>query len=252
MKSFLMLLLLTIALIPQAARSQSSASRPAKIVYQSDGLTIAQLTESVYVHTSFLRSDEYGKVPCNGMIVASDNEAVIFDTPPDGRSSAELISWLQENRHYKINGVIATHFHEDCVGGLDEFHKNTIATYATTKTIELVKEHGFDVPSNGFKDSLTLIAGGKKVHARFFGEGHTRDNIVGYFPADKVLFGGCLIKELDASKGNLADANVHDWSATVSKLKRTYPDVDIVIPGHGSAGNRALLDYTIKLFQNKN
>lgn len=31
------------------------------------------------------------------------------------------------------------------------------------------------------------------------------------------MFGGCLIKELDAGKGYLGDANVADWSSTVEK-----------------------------------
>jgi len=71
-----------------------------------------------------------------------------------------------------------------------------------------------------------------------------------------VLFGGCLIKELDASKGYLGDAskgylgdaNVKAWSNTVTKIKKAYPKLQIVVPGHGAIGNQALLDYTIKLF----
>jgi hypothetical protein len=45
------------------------------------------------------------------------------------------------------------------------------------------------------------------------------------------LFGGCLLKELDASKGYLGDANVSAWSDTVEKVKKEYPDVKIVIRG---------------------
>ena len=85
--------------------------------------------------------------------------------------------------------------------------------------------------------------------AEFAGEGHTKDNIIGYFPSENVMFGGCLIKEIRAGKGNLEDANVNDWSATVEKIKQEYPKTKIVIPGHGKYGGTELLDYTIKLFQ---
>jgi len=34
------------------------------------------------------------------------------------------------------------------------------------------------------------------------------------------MFAGCLMKELDASKGYLGDSNVADWSSTVEKVKR--------------------------------
>ncbi len=135
------------------------------------------------------------------------------------------------------------------MGGLKAFHKNDIPSYANFKTIEFAKENNSAVPKNGFKDSLTLKVGDEIVTAKFFGEGHTRDNIVGYFPSENVMFGGCLIKEIDASKGYLGDANVSDWSATVEKVKKEYPDVKIVIPGHGEYGDKKLLDYTINLFK---
>jgi metallo-beta-lactamase class B len=91
--------------------------------------------------------------------------------------------------------------------------------------------------------------GKESVIIKFFGEGHTRDNVVGYFPSEKILFGGCLIKEVGARKGYLGDANVADWSGTVRKIKKHYPSVNIVVPGHGAFGNKRLLDYTIRLFK---
>ena len=45
-----------------------------------------------------------------------------------------------------------------------------------------------------------------------------------------------MLKEIGAGKGNLEDANVDDWAATVEKLKAQYPDTKIVIPGHGKSG----------------
>jgi metallo-beta-lactamase class B len=135
------------------------------------------------------------------------------------------------------------------LGGLKAFVEKGIPSYGYFKTIELAKEQNFVVPVNSFTDSLILQVGAEKIVAKFFGEGHTKDNIVGYFPAENILFGGCLIKELKASKGYLGDANVADWSGTVEKVKQDYPLVKIVVPGHGAFGNKKLLDYTIKLFR---
>ncbi len=96
---------------------------------------------------------------------------------------------------------------------------------------------------------MEVPVGNKKVINAFFGEGHTIDNIVSYFPHDKVLFGGCLIKTLGASKGYLGDANVNDWSKTVLAVKSKYGKAKVIIPGHGKPGNSELLDYTIELFK---
>jgi metallo-beta-lactamase class B len=232
-------------------KSQKEVAFKSKEVYKSNALIINQITENSFQHISFKQTKDFGNVPCNGLIVRNGNEVIVFDTPTKDQSSEELIKWLKENLQCKINAIIPTHFHDDCLGGLQAFHTNNIPSYAYFKTIELTKENKMAVPQNSFTDSLILKVGNKQIIAKFLGEGHSKDNIVGYFPDENVLFGGCLIKEVNASKGYLGDANVTDWSSTVEKVKKEYPKVKIVIPGHGKYGNRELLDYTIKLFQNK-
>nr|WP_295930626.1 subclass B1 metallo-beta-lactamase [uncultured Dyadobacter sp.] len=216
---------------------------------KTDDLVLQKLTDHTYQHLTYLQTETFGKVPCNGLIVFDGGEAVIFDTPVNDATSAKVIRWVEDSLHCKVKAVIATHFHEDCVGGLKAFHAHGIPSYATNKTIALDREHKFPVPQKGFDNKLNLKVGKKSVVAAFYGEGHTRDNIIGYFPDENVMFGGCLIKEVDATKGNLADANVQAWSATVTEIKRKYPDVKVVIPGHGKIGDAALLDYTVKLFE---
>lgn len=222
-----------------------------EVVYQSDNLIITRLTNKVYEHTSFLETNDFGKVPCNGMMVNDEGEVIIFDTPADEKSTKELIRWIQSDLKGEINAVIPTHFHADCLGGLNEFKRNKIPSYAVARTIALAEEKALPVPDHSFDSTITLYAGNQKIIATFFGEGHTKDNIVGYVPGEQVLFGGCLIKELAAGKGNLEDADTSAWSGSVRKIKAAYPDVKIVIPGHGNVGDRSLLDYTIKLFETK-
>ncbi len=220
-----------------------------KKVFESPDLIITQITENTFQHTSFLNTESFGKVPCNGLIVKSDNEVVIYDTPTTEKKSEELIQWINKHLKSKINAVVATHFHEDCVGGLQAFDKNNIPSIATFETIKLAKEHHFQTPKIGFKNDTIIKVGHLKTEAKYFGEGHTKDNIVGYFPSEKVLFGGCLIKEINATKGYLGDANEKAWSQTVTKVKEEYPDVKVIIPGHGEIGDQKLLDYTIALFK---
>ena len=217
-------------------------------VYQSDQLIITRLANHSYIHTSFLYTNSFGKVPCNGMLVINKNEAVVFDTPANDTSTTELINWIEKQTKSKIKAVIPTHYHEDCLGGLKAFHQLNIPSYASKTTMALAREQKYTIPKNAFADQLELTVGGEKIYTRFFGEGHTKDNVVAYFPADQILFGGCLIKELGANKGWLGDANEKAWSGTVETIKRAYPSIKTVIPGHGEPGDIALLDYTIRLF----
>lgn len=250
MKNLPKILFLFITTIILSCNSQKSNVEKNKIVYKSDDLVIIKLSDNLYQHISFLNTDSFGRVECNGMIAKDGNETVVFDTPSDDKSSAELIAWIKNDLHAKINAVVPTHFHGDCLAGLKEFNKNNIPSYANNKTIELTKATGANVPNHGFDNKLALDVGSQKVYVTFFGEGHTKDNVVGYFPKEKAMFGGCLIKEVDATKGYLGDANVQAWSATVERVKAQYPDVKTVIPGHGAIGGTELLDYTIKLFRN--
>lgn len=243
------LLMLVIAVISLNAFSQKQKTFKPKEVYKSNDLTITQITENAFEHTSFKQTNDFGNVPCNGLVVTNNNEAIVFDTPTNDKSSEALIKWIKEALHCKIKAVVPTHFHDDCLGGLQAFHENDIPSFAYFKTIELAKENNFTVPENSFRDSVILKAGDAIAIVKFFGEGHTKDNVVGYFPGENIMFGGCLIKELHAGKGYLGDANIADWSATVEKIKQQYPHVKIIVPGHGKYGNKKLLDYTIKLFK---
>lgn len=217
--------------------------------YKSDILIVEKIANHTYKHTSFLKTKSFGNVPCNGIIVVDENKAIIFDTPINKESSKELIDWVENNLKCKITAIIPTHFHVDCLGGLDEFHKNDIPSFASKKTIDLLKDKKTNYPQSSFETSREFSVGKQKVVVSFFGEGHTKDNIVAYLANDNVLFGGCLVKGLNARKGNLADANINEWSSTVQKIKKEYPNIKIVVPGHGKIGNSELLDYTIELFK---
>ena len=233
------------------ANEKTIARADSLVIYKTDNLIIQRLSNHVYQHTSFLNTNDFGRVACNGMIAVNENEAMVFDTPADSESSSELINYVVNNLKAEIKAIIPTHFHEDCVAGLDKFKEFNIPSYASNKTIELLKgkDNRFYKYITGFNDSLVLNIGDKKVYCEYFGEGHTKDNVIGYFPEDNAVFGGCLIKEANAKKGNLADANVKEWAVTVQKLKQKYPLARIVIPGHGKPGGTELFDYTIKLFQ---
>jgi metallo-beta-lactamase class B len=221
------------------------------IIFQTEKLIIRKLSEHTYQHISFLNTETFGRVACNGMIIINGNEAVVFDTPADDESSVELIEHVTKQLNCKINAIIATHFHADCVAGLNTFHKYNIPSYANQKTVEFLKarDSKSGIPKNSFTGKLAFNVGDKSVYSEYFGEGHTKDNVVGYFPEDGAIFGGCLIKEVGAGKGNLEDANVGAWPTTVESLKQKYPETKIVIPGHGKAGGTELFDYTINLFK---
>lgn len=220
--------------------------------FKGSHLEIVPLTSKTYIHHSTLYSETFGKVSCNGLVYIDRHEALILDCPVNDTATRELIRWIEEDTRSRIQGVVVNHFHDDCLGTLDLFHQKGIESWANETTLLLARKSGVPenkIPRLAFNRSFSLKNGKGQVINTFFGEGHTRDNIVSYIPGERVLFGGCLIKTLNASKGNLADADTMAWSETVSKVKAAFPVIKYVVPGHGAHGDRSLLDYTIGLFQ---
>ncbi|WP_196894499.1 subclass B1 metallo-beta-lactamase [Aureivirga marina] len=218
--------------------------------YASETLKIQPLSENIFTHISYLQTEDFGNVPCNGMIYIENDEAIIFDTPTNNKASEELINWV-EKQNKTVKAIVVTHFHEDCLGGLEQFHQKNIASYGSEKTINLANEKNIKiVPNHVFSEKIELEIGKNSVITEYFGEGHTKDNVVGYIPNENALFGGCLVKRVGAGKGFTGDANINAWSNTVLKIKNKYPNLEIVVPGHGKSGGTELLDFTIELFKN--
>jgi len=50
--------------------------------------------------------------------------------------------------------------------------------------------------------------------------------------------------------GESQEADIENWDKTVFKVKKAYPSIKFVVPGHGAFGNANLLDHTISLVKN--
>ncbi|SFT38230.1 metallo-beta-lactamase class B [Lishizhenia tianjinensis] len=224
------------------------ATRYQKLDSENPVLQIYKVAPHTYRHVSFLETERFGKVACNGMIVIDQDEAVVIDAPTNDEAAADLLYYVKNDLNAEVKAVVVTHFHEDCLGGLKSFHEKNIPSYAYFLTQELARKNGEEIPQHTFKDSLMLAVGKEKLNVYYLGAGHTADNTVVYFEQDQSLFGGCLVKSLGASKGNLSDARVEDWSTTIEHVEEKFTHVKHVIPGHGKDGGKELLTYTKELF----
>lgn len=233
-----------------AASLVCTAQDSVKTIRVADDLAIIPLSANAYMHVSWITIEPFGRFTDNGLIYINNNEAVFMDTPINDTLGNLLLDWFEKTfPGVKIKAVIATHFHGDCLGALRSFHARGITSYANYMTNELIKSDSTVKPQKTFSGKMTLRVGKENIENQYFGEGHSKDNIVTWIPSEKILFGGCMIKALGADKGYIGDANLKQWSATVQKVKAAFPKAKIVIPGHGDQGGIALLDYTIKMFE---
>lgn len=205
----------------------------------SDNLKLIELSKHTYLHTG---NDN------NGIVFVNNGEAVIVSTPDTEKETQNLIDWVK-TQNLKIVGYIIDRWHPDAMGGINAVNKSGINSYANELTRKICKEKDLPVPKNGFFPKLELNVGGEIVVCDYLGPAHTEDGIVVWIPRDKVLFGGNEVRSPGGWYGNIGDANLKEWSNTISRVKEMYGTAEIVVPGHGQYGGVELLDYTIDLYK---
>ncbi len=172
----------------------------------------------------------------------------MFDTPVDDSLTKTLVSWIQDTMGIKIVAFVPNHWHSDCMGGLAYLESIGIESHANRKTIAIAEVNHLPVPAHAFADSLTLSLGDKEIFCYYPGPAHTLDNIVIWIPSERILFAGCMVKEMRAtSLGNTADGDLAAYPHTIRKVLKKFGNADFVIPGHGQYGGVELLEHTMAL-----
>jgi metallo-beta-lactamase class B len=244
-------ILLLLITTPFLSCGRNVTSFDAERVVLADDLAIMPLADDTWLHITQLRISDGNVFPCNGMIYIDDGEALILDGPLNDSLAALLIEYVERELDATVIGLVVDHFHEDGAGGIDEFHRRGIPTYSSAQTCRESAKRGEPCATIRFDDTLAIAVGDERVVCGYYGRSHAPDNIVTYIADRKLLFGGCMIKEMGAGKGNLADADTAAWSGTVRRVRAAYPDATIVVPGHGAPGGPELFDYTIEMFGGK-
>lgn len=228
-----------------------SQNQDTKIIISKD-IELIKLTDNVYLHISYYELEPYGRFPSDGMVYINDQEAYLFDTPMNEELTIELVSFIKDSMKIKIKGFVPNHSHDDCTAGMKYLNDRGITSYANIMTTNILSEENLALPQISFQDSLIIDFNNEEIICKYLGAGHTSDNIVVWLPSEKVLFGGCMIKEMSSkSLGNIADADLEQWPETIKRVMNEFPDAKYVIPGHGKVGGTELLTHTIELLTKK-
>lgn len=214
---------------------------------QEPGLKIEKLTKDFYIYTTYVAYSGV-KTSANALYMLSKDGVILFDTPWDPDQYQPLLDSIRNRHHQEVIAVYATHSHEDRAGGFGFFNKKGIPTYATAATNAILKADHKPEATHLIELDKTIHIGGKQFVIKYFGEGHTADNVVIWFPKEKILDGGCLIKSSEAKNlGYVGEANVKEWPKTISKIQQTFKKINWVIPGHDGWKQQGHLENTLKL-----
>lgn len=210
-------------------------------------LKITPLSENLYVYVSYGTFGEQ-RYPANAMYMVTKKGVILFDTPWGKQYDQALLDSIRIRHHKKVIMCISTHFHDDRTGGLKYYHAKGIKTYTTHLTDSLCMIHQNNRAEFLIPEDTTFHVGGYTFQTYYPGPGHSMDNIVIWFPKQKVLYGGCLIKSVqDKDLGNLEDADVKAWGASLFRLHQKFPDPRYVIVGHHDWKNKNSIRHTMRM-----
>ncbi|HWJ26592.1 MAG TPA: BlaB/IND/MUS family subclass B1 metallo-beta-lactamase [Flavisolibacter sp.] len=210
-------------------------------------LKISHLTGDFYIYTTY-NVFNGNQVPANGMYLLTDQGAVLFDTPWDITQFQPLLDSIKAKHQQHVVLCISTHFHEDRTGGLEYYKQQGIKTYTTRQTDELSNKRGMKRAEFLMNKDTMFNIGQYSFQTYYPGKGHAPDNIVIWFPKEKILYGGCLIKSVeDNNMGNLSDASVKDYPTTIKNVQRKCKNPQYIITGHNDWTDIRSLEHTLQM-----
>ena len=214
-------------------------------------VTVRKLAPGLWLHVTHSPDG----IPANGVLLETpDGGSVLFDSGWNDAHAIALADWARDTLRRPVRRAVYTHSHSDRSGGHRALAARGIPASTLALTAALVSR---EIPGVQAPDSVPGLTAGRVRDAAGFellfpGHGHTPDNIVVYFPAQRVLHGGCMIKaDTATTMGNVADADVRSWPRAVARVRAAYPEVRLVVPGHGAVGGPAALPWTERLVTEK-
>ncbi len=237
---------------PQPAPlATTTAGSPAGHWQVSDDLQITELSPGVWRHISWSEYDGV-RVPSNGLIVAEPDGVMLVDTAWGVGPTEQLVGWIDRELKRPITRVIATHYHDDRLGGWPVMARREVPLIAGPLTMELAASKNITQTLDASLNALTQpgAASVGQVEVLYPGPGHSPDNVLVWLPRQRILFGGCAVKAMDSSTlGYTGSADLTSWPQAIRRAQQRYPQARTVVPGHGDPGGPELLAHTLELLE---
>ncbi|TMR99390.1 MBL fold metallo-hydrolase [Nonomuraea basaltis] len=190
----------------------------------------------------------------SGLIVGDDGHCLVLDTRTSHREAADLIEavrritagpWTVVNSHSHYDHYFGNALfrpaeiwgHIRCAEEIErhgEQHRAKVIGRLPERREEL-EEVTIVPPDHTFTVAASLDIGGRIVHLRHFGLGHTSNDVVVHVPDAGVVFAGDLVEE--GAPPAFGDSYPLDWPATTAAMLDEMPE-QVFVPGHGAVVDR--------------
>ncbi|MDE5518128.1 BlaB family subclass B1 metallo-beta-lactamase [Elizabethkingia meningoseptica] len=208
---------------------------------------IEKLKDNLYVYTTY-NTFNGTKYAANAVYLVTSKGVVVIDSPWGEEKFKNFTDEIYKRHGKKVIMNIATHSHDDRAGGLEYFKSLGVKTYSTKMTDSILAKDNKPRAQYTFDNNKSFKVGKDEFQVYYPGKGHTADNVVVWFPKDKVLVGGCIIKSGDSKDlGFWGEAYVNDWTQSVHNIQKKFPNVQYVVAGHDDWKDQTAIQHTLDL-----
>ena len=130
----------------------------AEVLQLAEDLSVSQLDQHTWLHVSQLARQNSSSIPANGLLLEQENILVLVDTPWTLAQTTALLDWASEKFEKPVAYVIATHAHQDQVGGAAVLANRSIPIFMHATALDFINA---PVLSKGLVRELDLRAGGE-------------------------------------------------------------------------------------------
>ncbi|NNF59376.1 MAG: MBL fold metallo-hydrolase [Rhodothermaceae bacterium] len=167
-------------------------------------------------------------------------------SPPISR-----LNWTEAELGLTVRRGFSTHWHDDRLGGAAVLDRRGIPFFAHPRTRAIAETEDLPIPAPIADPAPGETVAFGLVEIFYPGPGHTPDNTMIWLPEMHMLFGGCAVKSAAvAGLGYTGDADLEAWPDAIARAQSRYPEVEVVVPGHGAIGDAELLAHTRALLGN--
>lgn len=224
--------------------------------------TLAQVNLVKFTDKIYICEDHYYAKE-NSMVFIGPEHITVVGATWTPETAALLHKRVLEVTQKPIKEIINTNYHPDRAGGNAYWKSIGCEIHSTQMTHDLIlsdwqpivnwTKKGIEdypdvelcLPTIAHAGDFELQNG--KVKILYLGPSHTKDGVFVYFPEEKVLYGGCILKPF---LGNLEQADLTEYPKTLNKLKAMNLDISTIIAGHGRPIHDAgLIDHYLRLLK---
>jgi glyoxylase-like metal-dependent hydrolase (beta-lactamase superfamily II) len=216
-------------------------------------------------HGVWFREGEMASGHCNNIIIEMNDYLIIVDANyPSGARA--LLGDVPKLSSKPIRYVIDTHHHADHAYGNPVFTRQGAVTIGHIGVVEEMRRYeprfwqgvasyrkdvaelnlsGPEPPRHTYTESpFVLSDSSRRVELHHFAWGHTRGDTFVYLPKEKVLCTGDVV--VNGPHSDPKHAFMGNWANEIRAAQKL--DVEHVLPGHGKAGGKELLEGEIRFF----